>query len=537
MITDHQARLGNDWERAVYAKDEFIDPATWPREVARYRWAASHLKPGMRVLEIGCSSGWGLKFFPEDIDYTGVDAAKDVVDFARDQFGGPRRTFIWSTLNAFLDTLGDQTFDAVIAMEVLEHIPNGKEAAQWLKQVAPLVILTAPYREPVGFWGPHHKLHNLREADFPQFSYAFLHGLDTIDTRPTSEPNNLMLMAWQQGEVYEDRKRTLCSIPTRERYDILMNCLQAVAAQTVPVDKVVIYDDTPESRRLDLRGHPIAKYLFSLFTAKGIEWEVVFTPGLGQHIAHQMANESGYDFVWRLDDDCIPEPDVHARLRTYLLRDPQCGAAGGAVYETDKLVPGTVTTMRKFFSGATTQWAPDHGVFEVEFIYSSFLYRAGIVDYKHTMSPAAFHEETIFTHRLFRAGYKLIVDTHIHTYHFKAPAGGTRHMDLKWGYAWDQAEFIKILEQEFGIKLIEIGVGLGDNYAFLQVLPDIIAKHPVVIIATCYPEVYEEFTNQIEVVPFQMAGTVVNNSNIYDWMSERHWTGSLADAFRQVYAT
>jgi hypothetical protein len=37
------------------------------------------------------------------------------------------------------------------------------------------------------------------------------------------------------------------------------------------------------------------------------------------------------------------------------------------------------------------------------------------------------------------------------------------------------------------------------------------------------------------VVPYQQAGTIVNTSNVYDWMSERNWKGSLADAYRKMY--
>jgi SAM-dependent methyltransferase len=527
----HQRRLGNNWERAVFAAGEYIDPAMWPREVARYQWAAAQIQPGQSVLEVGCSSGWGTTFFPKDIQYLGVDADAAVTEFAREQFGDDQHQFIWSTVNAFLDTLGGRTFDVVLAMEVLEHIPNGRELAQRLKQAGRLVLVTAPYRESVGFWGPHHVLHGLREHDFPGFAYQFLHGLDTIDSRPTMEPNNLMLMAWKAGETYPNKERILCAIPTRDRYDSLMQCLQSVAFQTTVPDKVVIYDDTPESQRLDLRTHALGQYLLPLLTAKGIEWEVVFTPGLGQHIAHQWANESGYDLVWRLDDDCVAELDVLGRLLAHMR--PGVGAVGGAVYELGKVVTGTVTKMTDFFSGPNTQWAPDQGLFDVEFIYSSFLYRSGLVDYKHTMSPAAFHEETIFTHRLFRAGYRLIVDTSIHTHHFKAASGGTRYTDLKWAYAWDQMEFIKILEHEFGIKLIEIGVGLGDNYAFLNVVPELVHRWPHLIIATCYPEVYEGCG--ATVVPYQMAGTVVQNDNVYDWMSERNWSGSMIDAFRSMY--
>jgi GT2 family glycosyltransferase len=533
MVSEHQARLGGNWERAVFSRADTLDVLAkeWPRELARYAWAASQIQPGMSVLEVGCSSGWGTTVFPAGITYTGVDADRDIIAYASVEFAAPGRTFIWSTINAFLDTLGDRTFDVIVCMEVLEHITDGKEIFQRLKQCGRTVLATVPYREPVGFWGPHHVLHGLKESDFPQASYRFLQPGEIIDASPTQEPTNLMLLEWHADQAYTDKPRVLCSIPTRERYDVLMLCLQAVACQQTPPDKVIIYDDTPAETRQDIRTDPIGRYVLPLLNRFGIEWEVVFTPGKGQHIAHQMANDSGYDFVWRLDDDTIPEPDVLRRLLAYMTEG--VGAVGGAVYEMGAVSVGHATTMAQFFTDCTTQWAPDHGTYEVEFIYSSFLYRAGIVDYKHNMSPAAFHEETIFTHRLFRAGYRLIVDTSIKTHHYKAPRGGTRYTDLKWAYAWDQAEFMRVLEQEWGIKLIELNVGLGDNYAFCQIVPDLLAKYQQVVVATCYPEVFAD--SGVTAVHIGRGASVVGSDNIYDFMSERGWKRTMVEAMREAY--
>ena len=524
-MKENQIKYGNEWERTVLGKDDAIDPEIYAREIARYKFAAQYIQAGMRVLEFGCSSGFGTKFLPEDISYTGVDYSKEIINYAADNFGDSQHTFIWSSIDKFLETCGQ--YDVIIAFEVLEHIADGREIAQKLKAHCKTLLITCPYREPVGFWGKHHVLHGLQEKDFPQFEYKYMHINGAIENYPTVEIANLLMMVWEKGNEYKDRKRVLCSIPTKNRYDALFQCLQAVAFQTVRPDKVIIYDD---GEHKDLREDPIGRYVLPLLHRQGIGWEVVFLGGKGQHIAHQMANTAGYDFVWRLDDDNVPEPNVLERLLFHMKDD--VGAVGGAVYEINRLVKGGTSKIEDFFHKGNIQWAPDQGIHEVDFLYSSFLYRAGIVDYKHKMSPAAFHEETIFTHRLRRAGWRLIADTSIHTHHFKSPHGGTRDANLEWAYEWDHREFMQIMEREFGVKLIHLGVGLGDNYAFKHILPELKRRYQTVILGSCYPEVFDG--EDVKIIPYDEAKKC-NQDNVYDWMAERFWKGSLIDAYREMY--
>lgn len=540
-MTDDQIRWGNSWERTVIGHEP-IDEDIYARELARYRWAATFIQPGMRVLELGCSSGFATRILPADMDYTGVDYSRAIIDYAREHFGSDRRVFVWSTIDKFLDGLGDQRFDVILAFEVLEHVKNGREVAQRLKQFAKTVLLTTPYREPVGFWGPHHVLHGLCEKDFPQFTYHYMHIAGQIASHPSNEIANLLVLEWHEGETYPDHRRVLCAIPTRSRYDSLASCLQAIAGQTVRPDKIVIYDETPAADHadldhlpdhLDFRKHPQGRYLWPLLHALGCPVEVVWTPAKGQHIGHQLANMAGYDFVWRLDDDCVPRPDVLERLLTYMADD--VGAVGGAVYEPDRLIPGGVSQITHFFDGGNFQWAPNQGVRDVDFLYSSFLYRAGIAHYKHQMSPVSFHEETIFTHRLKRKGYRIIADTSIHTYHFKAPRGGTREIDYEWAYAWDLAEFLTLMEKEWGIKVVALGSGIGDCFAFKHLIPQLTAKHATLVIGTAYPEVFAD--QPVVTVPY---GAVKDAKieNVYDWCAERDWTGArgnLVQAYQEMY--
>lgn len=502
-----------------------VDPDIYAREIARYKWAAQFTKSGDRVLEFGCSSGFGTMYLPADVHYIGADYSREIVKYATEQFGDERHAFIWSSIDKYLEKI--ERLDVIIAFEVLEHVRNGRELAQELKKHCKTLLLSTPYREPPGFWGAHHVLHQLTEKDFPQFKYSYMHMPGNIESYPVAQNPNLLMMEWHEGETYKERKRILCSIPTKNRYDALMHCLQAIAFQSVKPDKVCIYDD---GERKDLREHDIGRYMLPLLNRHGIEWEVLFTPGRGQHVAHQMANTAGYDYVWRLDDDSLPEPDVLERLLAHMADD--VGAVGGAVYEIERQFPGGTSKIADFFHGGNVQWAPNQGTHEVDFLYSSFLYRAGIVNYKSDMSQVAFHEESIFTHRLKRAGWKLIADTSIHTLHFKARKGGTREADYKWAYAFDHREFMEIMEKEFSVKLIHLGVGLGDCLAFRNILPELKQKYETVVIGSIYPEVFEN--DDVVLIPYEKAKEQ-SKENVYDEMSQWNWRGHIVEAYRKMY--
>ena len=323
------------------------------------------------------------------------------------------------------------------------------------------------------------------------------------------------------------RPQILCLIPTRNRYDFLFQCLQSIAAQTRVPDLLVVADD---GEHKDFRTDPIGGPVWRLLMQRGIKCEVRFMSGNGQHAAHQWANATTKaDLIWRIDDDCIAEPDVLERLEAMMLAEPLLGAAAGSVIE-----PGRYS---RFESGSildascgNVQWESNHGVFYVEHLYSSFLYKPHIVNYKYNMSPAAFREETIFSHRLLRAGWNLKVDTSIKTYHLKAPSGGTR-LHNEWSYRFDLQEYIKLQEKEWNIKEIHMGCGIGDCIAFLDSCYRDLSEWPgTTLIGSAYPEVFKELAPKFHIIPFNPMCDV----NIYAWMHEHNWRQSIGNAFRRA---
>ena len=183
--------LENNFERAVFLKG---DPV-YPREASRYIWANEHLL-GKSILEVGCSSGYGIQFLPKDIYYVGVDYDLRITQCASMQ--GWRSNTLY--IHADINTLKLQQHDTIIAFEVIEHLDNGLEIVEKLKKHCKRLLITVPYNEPKGFWGEHHKLHGLNESHFPCFEFQYIneHGKISDTPQNITEQNrcNLLIGKW-----------------------------------------------------------------------------------------------------------------------------------------------------------------------------------------------------------------------------------------------------------------------------------------------------------------------------------------------------
>lgn len=192
-LNHYRYLLSNNYERAVFLKG---DPV-YPREATRYLWANRHLL-GKNILEIGCSTGYGSQFLPNDINYKGLDYDPVIIQVAHEQQWNENITFIYADINNF----PLNQYDTIIAFELIEHIDNGLEIAQKLKQHCKRLLLTTPHNEPKGFWGEHHKLHDLNESHFPGFKFNYIneHGYITEQPQAINDKNkcNLMIMRWDR---------------------------------------------------------------------------------------------------------------------------------------------------------------------------------------------------------------------------------------------------------------------------------------------------------------------------------------------------
>ena len=200
----------------------------------------------------------------------------------------------------------------------------------------------------------------------------------------------------------------LCSIATRGRYfTTLPLVLNAVINQTLKPDKIVIFDDNDEPQ--DMRQSFMYQHLFEMMNFHGIQWEFLFAEKKGQHHIHQIANTMGYEWVWRVDDDAVPELNVLQDLYRWT-RLKNIGAIGGSIL-TAPFLPDTSKSTGKIENiddEPNIQWNVITDTKEVDHLHCSFLYRAGVYDYNLGLSRVAHREETLFTYGLKCKGYRIL---------------------------------------------------------------------------------------------------------------------------------
>jgi hypothetical protein len=300
--------------------------------------------------------------------------------------------------------------------------------------------------------------------------------------------------------------------------------------QTKPVDKLVIFDDNDEPK--DMRQELIYQHFFQILDFKKIAWEWVFAEKKGQHHIHQKANEMGFDWVWRVDDDAIPEPNVLERLFSYATElsnvGMPVGAVGGSILTFPSIFDTSKSTgkIKDIDSEPNIQWGNIYVTNEVEHLHCSFLYRAGIHDYNLGLSRVAHREETLFTNGIYQKGYKVLAIPNAVTWHLKNPEGGIRSETKQEMYAHDEAIFRNIVGLS-NSTIVVLNSGFGDHIVFSHVLPEI--SNPVIF--TCYPEIVQGKS----IAEAQALFGDLDQWNIYKKMAGWNWKGSLEDAYRKLY--
>lgn len=162
------------------------------RHRARYRWASQQVR-GLRVLDYGCGTGYGCLILAERAQGVyGFDPDVDAIRFGKYRW--------WSALTADLTKIPEP--DAVVALEVLEHLPeHPRETVAHLLALAPLVVASVPFNEPAGR-NPHHVHALLTPEALAQegVRYEFFSQMLPGDVRPGVLPGavNLLFVA-QRG--------------------------------------------------------------------------------------------------------------------------------------------------------------------------------------------------------------------------------------------------------------------------------------------------------------------------------------------------
>jgi FkbM family methyltransferase len=432
-------------------------------------------------------------------------------------------------------------------------------------------------------------LYSASKDDIRRFKIIFIevHGHPMTDKNPESLLNYLVSMGYEKQwedvffeEVYSEEtkiieknflnhrlyklsrkdeeviigkeqnlNRTVTAIvSTKDRYfTTLPLTIASVANQIYRPKKIIIFDD---GEQRDLREVSLYRNLFALLNEKGIESVVIFGEKKGQVLNHQKSIElCDTEWIWRLDDDNVAEPDVLEKLLN-TVTDDNIGAVGGLALDPKNLInrPNGLSNnkIEDIYSGLNIQWFKHVGVSEVDHLYSTFIYRktAAFHGYCRELSPVGHREETIFTYEMKRNGWRLLVNPEVITWHLREDTGGIRSYEDHALWQHDEDIFKKKMELwaiiPVDVKIVVLNNGLGDHLAFKYILPELKDKYGdrKIFIAACYPEVFKNCdVNIISIADYKLFpnGNDLEKYDIYKMMWDNNWSLSLVDAFRRMY--
>ena len=518
---------------------------------------------GKKVLDVGSLEiDGGARQFFTNCDYLGIDVGEgpgvDVVTMAHG----------YSRPNSF---------DVVICTEMLEHDQHwNKSLLQMYENVKPgglfLVTCAGPSRWEHGttehdayaspFTADYYK--NLSTEDFASVLPASLFSKSYLGYRGDKEDlyfagiksdaavetasaiTSLLDTIKTHGiiDVSSPKRPTVTvEISTLNRYfTTLPMAIASVATQTHKPDKLVLYDDGEQN---ELREVSPYTELFHLLNDVGIPFETFKTPRLGLAANHQHALEKcTTDFLLRVDDDHILEPDTIEKLLK-VMEDETVGAVAPLVLQPGHVAPlpkGVEGKVEDIFNGINLQWFVDGDrLREVDHLYSCYLFRvkAGREAGGYpTLTNVSFREDSWFSMKLKRAGYKLLVEPRATVWHLQQSTGGVRAFSDGSLWAQDDAKFREWLAscgvEDNSPKLLVGDFGIGDHFALKSILPQLKEKHKDrgLIIAISHVGILED-----EGVPLisigeaqQRLGARFSDSNLYAWMARNNWKRPMTEA-------
>ncbi len=182
------------------------EPGIVALHLKRYEFARPHCA-GKQVLDAGCGVGYGSAFLGETASRVlGVDASGEAIDYARARYGGGNVEFAVGDLQQL--ERGDAEFDAVVAFEVIEHLPYPErfvaEARRVLRPDGVLVVSTP--RSEVGSRLPENPFHE-REFAPDEFERLLRGSFARVDVYGQRRVQTARHRALQRLDVLGLRRR------------------------------------------------------------------------------------------------------------------------------------------------------------------------------------------------------------------------------------------------------------------------------------------------------------------------------------------
>lgn len=118
-----------NWAAAKKSKDGIILP-----HIARYEWGSDKLA-GLCCLDAGCGSGYGTHYLAETgvKEITGVDISSVAIQYAKKNYSRENLHFMQMDVRQM--SFNDNSFDAVVTFEVLEHLDE-KGQMEFVRELA-----------------------------------------------------------------------------------------------------------------------------------------------------------------------------------------------------------------------------------------------------------------------------------------------------------------------------------------------------------------------------------------------------------------
>jgi GT2 family glycosyltransferase len=336
-------------------------------------------------------------------------------------------------------------------------------------------------------------------------------------------------------------------ISTKNRYEALSLALLSISNQSYKPKKIIIYDDSDNP--IDMRKVNIFNNIFKILDLKNISWEVIISPKKGQVFNHQTTlSMAPTDWIWRIDDDNVVEPDTLYKLIQTIFTKSNVGAVASCVLHPNATFHPNATSSKIedcLFKYAS-QFCYFKGIKSVDHLYSTFLFnkKAAKHGYCMDLSVVGHREETIFSHEIKRAGYELLVNGEAITWHFQNPTGGIRSFNNPELWAKDQKVFEnKLKEWNINLtkfKFIYLNNGLGDHYSFKHILPEIKNKYKdyKLVAAVYYPEAFWDEPD-IELMDLNSGQILIHGDidkyDIYKYGHLNNHNTSVLDIYRKIY--
>lgn len=152
-----------------------VDPDLWNEHRSRYLFAARFCG-GKRVLDLGCGTGYGSAELAARADFVAAaDFSAEALDYAARHFALPNISFVRASATRLPFVPG--SFDVVVALELLEHLPDWEAALAGVRALlgdSGYFIVSTPnklaYAEARKLAGPNP--FHVHEFEFGEFRNA-----------------------------------------------------------------------------------------------------------------------------------------------------------------------------------------------------------------------------------------------------------------------------------------------------------------------------------------------------------------------------